>query len=123
MSFVTSTGSKTIVLIHGLWMTPLAWEGWVTRYQALGYTVLTPGYPGVDDGPAARSANGEGSSRRAWTPQSSVYTAPLTGWSGFPENHPLYHGELPPGGGWISQILEGQDLILAIGTSVCRYWR
>jgi benzoylformate decarboxylase len=54
--------------------------------------------------------------------QSSVYTAPLTGWSGFPENHPLYHGALPPGAGWISQILEGHDLILAIGTSVFRYY-
>lgn len=22
----------TIVLIHGLWMTPLSWESWVERY-------------------------------------------------------------------------------------------
>src|SRR5271168_1140014 len=54
--------------------------------------------------------------------QSSVYTAPLTGWNGFPENHPLYHGALPPGAGWISQILAGHDLLLAIGTSVFRYY-
>lgn len=24
----------TIVLIHGLWMTPLCWEHWVERYTA-----------------------------------------------------------------------------------------
>jgi benzoylformate decarboxylase len=54
--------------------------------------------------------------------ESPVYTAPLTGWSGFPENHRLYHGALPPGAGWISQILAGHDLILAIGTSVFRYY-
>jgi benzoylformate decarboxylase len=60
--------------------------------------------------------------RLAERTQSSVYTAPLTGWSGFPENHPLYHGALPPGAGWISQILEGHDLILAIGTPVFRYY-
>ncbi|HEY9313128.1 alpha/beta hydrolase [Williamsia sp.] len=38
----------TIVLIHGLWMTPRSWEGWVTHYQSQGYTVLTPGYPGFE---------------------------------------------------------------------------
>ena len=40
----------TIVLIHGLWMTPLAWEHWVERYEARGHTVLTPGYPGIGRG-------------------------------------------------------------------------
>jgi len=54
--------------------------------------------------------------------QAPVWTAPLTGWSGFPENHPLYHGALPPGAGWISHILAGHDLLLAIGTPVFRYY-
>jgi benzoylformate decarboxylase len=54
--------------------------------------------------------------------QSIVWTAPLTGWSGFPENHPLYRGALPPGAGWISQALAGHDLLLAIGTPVFRYY-
>jgi pimeloyl-ACP methyl ester carboxylesterase len=39
--------STTIVLIHGLWMTSLAWEYWVERYEERGCTVLTPGYPGI----------------------------------------------------------------------------
>jgi pimeloyl-ACP methyl ester carboxylesterase len=39
---------ETIVLVHGLWMTPRSWENWVTYYQAQGHTVLTPGYPGFD---------------------------------------------------------------------------
>ena len=39
--------STTVVLIHGLWTTPLAWEHWVDRYEARGCTVLTPGYPGI----------------------------------------------------------------------------
>ena len=38
----------TIVLVHGLWMTPRSWEGWVDYYDAKGYTVVTPGYPGFD---------------------------------------------------------------------------
>ncbi|MGH1564282.1 alpha/beta hydrolase [Mumia sp. DW29H23] len=38
----------TIVLVHGLWMTPRSWEGWVDYYGAKGFTVLTPGYPGFE---------------------------------------------------------------------------
>ena len=38
----------TIVLVHGLWMTPRSWEGWVARYEAQGFAVLTPGYPGFE---------------------------------------------------------------------------
>ncbi|MFF4369266.1 alpha/beta hydrolase [Streptomyces sp. NPDC001594] len=42
--------TDTVVLIHGLWMTPLSWEHWVTRYEARGMKVLTPGYPGIQPG-------------------------------------------------------------------------
>jgi pimeloyl-ACP methyl ester carboxylesterase len=38
----------TIVLIHGLWMTPRSWEHWVERYESRGYRVLTPAYPGLE---------------------------------------------------------------------------
>jgi len=39
----------TIVLIHGLWMTPKSWNGWKTRYERAGYTVVVPAWPGVSD--------------------------------------------------------------------------
>jgi benzoylformate decarboxylase len=52
----------------------------------------------------------------------AVWTAPLPGLSGFPENHPLYRGGLPPGAGWISQKLAGHDLILVLGAPVFRYY-
>lgn len=42
------TRPDTVVLIHGLWMTPRSWEHWVTHYEARGLTVLTPAYPGFD---------------------------------------------------------------------------
>jgi benzoylformate decarboxylase len=54
--------------------------------------------------------------------QSVVWTAPITGWSGFPENHPLYQGLLPPGAGWVSQALTGRDLVVVIGAPVFRYY-
>ena len=40
--------SETIVLIHGLWMTPLSWEEWVERFGARGHDVLAPAWPGMD---------------------------------------------------------------------------
>ena len=40
----------TVVLIHGLWMTPLSWEHWVARYQRQGLRVIAPGYPGIEPG-------------------------------------------------------------------------
>jgi pimeloyl-ACP methyl ester carboxylesterase len=45
---VSSKGPNTIVLIHGFWVTPRSWENWITRYEAQGYRVLAPAYPGLD---------------------------------------------------------------------------
>jgi alpha-beta hydrolase superfamily lysophospholipase len=38
----------TIVLIHGLWVTPRSWERWIERYSSRGYRVLAPAWPGMD---------------------------------------------------------------------------
>ena len=38
----------TIVLIHGLWLTPLSWERWIDRYRSRGYKVLAPSWPGME---------------------------------------------------------------------------
>ncbi|HYJ39523.1 MAG TPA: hypothetical protein VEW08_01965, partial [Steroidobacteraceae bacterium] len=32
-------GTNNIVLIHGLWMTPLSWEFWAHHYTERGYSV------------------------------------------------------------------------------------
>ena len=44
----SDSAPDTIVLIHGLWMTPRCWEHWITYYQARGFKVLAPAYPGLD---------------------------------------------------------------------------
>jgi pimeloyl-ACP methyl ester carboxylesterase len=36
-----------IVLIHGLWMTPHSWRGWIDRYHTAGHIVHAPSWPGV----------------------------------------------------------------------------
>ena len=43
----------TIVLIHGMWMTPLSWEHWAERYRERGHEVLAPAWPGLADDPEA----------------------------------------------------------------------
>lgn len=48
--------TDTVVLIHGLWMTPLSWEHWITRYEQRGMRVITPGYPGIELGVAGVEA-------------------------------------------------------------------
>src|SRR5215218_9653589 len=42
------TTPDTIVLIHGLWMTPRSWEKCVERYEGKGYRVLAPAYSGLE---------------------------------------------------------------------------
>ena len=43
-----TTTPDTIVLVHGLWMTPRSWEKWVERYEGRGFRVLAPAYPGLE---------------------------------------------------------------------------
>jgi pimeloyl-ACP methyl ester carboxylesterase len=42
-------GPDTVVLVHGLWLTPLSWEGWKARFEERGFTVITPRWPGEAD--------------------------------------------------------------------------
>jgi pimeloyl-ACP methyl ester carboxylesterase len=44
----SGTPTKTIVLIHGFWVTPRSWEHWVTHYEAKGCRVIAPAYPGFE---------------------------------------------------------------------------
>lgn len=37
-----------VLLIHGLWMTPRSWEGWIDRYRARGFEVAAPAWPGLE---------------------------------------------------------------------------
>jgi pimeloyl-ACP methyl ester carboxylesterase len=45
-----ATGSPpdTVVLVHGLWMTPRSWEKWIARYEQRGFKVIAPAYPGLE---------------------------------------------------------------------------
>ncbi|GAB3814903.1 alpha/beta hydrolase [Micromonospora zhanjiangensis] len=45
---VSRTSADTIVLIHGLWLSSRSWERWIDHYQAAGFRVLAPAWPGMD---------------------------------------------------------------------------
>lgn len=51
-----------------------------------------------------------------------VWTAPFPGLRGFPEDHPLYQGELLPGALWVAGALTGHDLVLVVGAPAFRYY-
>ena len=48
MSTSAQSVKPTIVLIHGLWLTPKSWEGWIRKFEQAGYKVLAPAWPGMD---------------------------------------------------------------------------
>jgi len=48
----TTASAPTIVLIHGMWMTPHSWEQWIYHYGDRGYRAIAPGWPRIDKAPA-----------------------------------------------------------------------
>ena len=40
--------SRTIVFIHGAWVTPLCWERFIPFFEAKGYRCIAPAWPGKD---------------------------------------------------------------------------
>ena len=40
--------SKTIVLIHGMFMNSLCWEKWIPYYESKGFRILAPAWPARD---------------------------------------------------------------------------
>jgi pimeloyl-ACP methyl ester carboxylesterase len=41
-------GTNNIVLVHGLWMTPLSFEYWAHHFTERGYSVFAPSWPGME---------------------------------------------------------------------------
>lgn len=48
MSTRPAAAVPPIVVIHGLWMTPLSWENWTRRFEDAGQNVIAPAWPGMD---------------------------------------------------------------------------
>src|ERR671918_3095347 len=86
----TPATPHTIVLIHGLWVTPRSWEKWVERYEGRGYRVLAPAYPGFEV--EVEALNEDASPIEALTiPEVVEHLESIVGKL---ENHPDHHGPL-----------------------------
>ncbi len=48
--------SKTVVFIHGMYLTAKSWSSWKEKFEKEGYKVYTPGWPLHDASPAERRA-------------------------------------------------------------------
>lgn len=44
--------TKTIMLVHGAWLNSTSWEDWKARFEAKGFTVVAPDWPGNEGDPA-----------------------------------------------------------------------
>src|SRR5690606_23036295 len=53
--------------------------------------------------------------------RAAVWTAPMSGRNGFPEDHPLFAGFLPAARERIVSLLAGHDFILALGAAAFTY--
>jgi len=40
--------SRTVIFVHGMYMTPICWEQWIGHFEAAGYRCLAPSWPGRD---------------------------------------------------------------------------
>lgn len=52
--------SKTILLIHGLWVTPSSWEMFKGYFESRGYNVIASPWPGISQDVAAMRRNPSG---------------------------------------------------------------
>jgi pimeloyl-ACP methyl ester carboxylesterase len=41
--------STPVLFIHGLWLHPRSWDGWIDRFTRAGYDATAPGWPGDPD--------------------------------------------------------------------------
>ena len=60
--------------------------------------------------------------RLAESMRAAVYAPPENERVGFPEDHPLYQGELPPAIAPLGAKLKGHDVVLVVGAPVFRYY-
>jgi benzoylformate decarboxylase len=76
----------------------------------------------VYGGDIARSQGWEEGIEFAEKLSAPVWKGPFSELVSFPENHPLYQGELPSAIGPLCNYLNGHDLVIVVGAPVFRYY-
>ncbi len=52
-----ASGRTPVVFVHGLWLLPGSWQGWIDLFEQAGYAPLAPGWPDDPDTVEAARAN------------------------------------------------------------------
>src|SRR3954464_1110790 len=93
------------------------------RLRAFADTIRGAATPVLIYGAGVARSNGwEEAAALAETLNSPVWAAPASERTPFPEDHPLFRGELPFAMGPLSEKLEGHDVAVVIGAPVFRYY-
>lgn len=100
--------SETIVLIHGLWMSPASWTSWKERFESQGHTVLTPGWPGMDRSVAEINADPEPLTKYGMAEVIDHYDEIISGL----DEQPIIMGHSM--GGAVTQVLANRGLGKAV---------
>src|ERR1700754_1773052 len=104
-----ASGKTPVVFIHGLWLLPSSWDGWVGAFEAAGYAPLAPGWP--DDPETVEEAReGPGVPAGRGVGQVADHMAEVIGTL---ERKPAIVGHSV--GGLVAQILAGRGLSVAAG--------
>jgi pimeloyl-ACP methyl ester carboxylesterase len=105
----TESPKATIVLVHGLWMTPTSWDTWAARFRAAGHTVVAPGWPGIDDRAVADIRRNPAALKGIGLQQiADNYERIIRALPGFPEQKPIIMGH--SFGGVLTQMLADRGL-------------
>jgi benzoylformate decarboxylase len=82
-------------------------------------------HPALVAGPDVDASGGwDAAVRLAESQRMAVYATPAPGGGriGFPEDHPLFQGILPPAVGPVGEALAGHDVVIVVGSSVFPYY-
>lgn len=103
------TSSRTILLVHGMYLTPLCWEAWETYFRERGYTTLAPAWP-LHDAPIAAQRQEHPSARLGALTLDEILASYRKIISGLPEK-PILIGHSM--GGLLVQLLLAEGLGVA----------
>ncbi len=95
------------------------------RVRSLADRLANAANPAMVAGPDVDASGAwEGAVQLAERQRLPVWATPAPGGGriGFPEGHPHFRGTLPPAIGPLGQMLDGHDLVLALGTSIFPYY-
>ncbi len=97
---------RTVVFIHGMYVTPLCWTHWERLFQARGYQTLAPAWPG-HDAPVTTQQRAHPSLARGALTLEQILDSYRTLLSSLPEK-PILIGHSM--GGLVVQLLLGEGL-------------